>query len=40
MTAEQLLSVNEEQAFYTNKLRSYANIVDAMGISITKPRLP
>lgn len=37
MTNEQLLSVNEEQAYYTRNLRQFGNLVDAMGISITKP---
>jgi hypothetical protein len=39
MTPEQLLTVNEEQAYYTQNLRQFGNIVDSMGISITKPRL-
>jgi hypothetical protein len=36
MTNEQLLSVNEEQAYYTRNLRQFGNLVDAMGISITR----
>lgn len=36
LTNEQLLSVNEEQAYYTRNLRQYGNLVDAMGISIKR----
>ena len=34
---EQNVLVNEEQAFYTQNLRKYGNLMDSMGISISKP---
>jgi len=36
MTNEQILLVNEEQAFYTQNLRKYGNLMDSMGISISR----
>lgn len=37
MSNEELLSVNEEQAYYTKNLRQFGNLLDTMGISISKP---
>lgn len=36
LTNEQLVNVNEEQAYYTRNLRQYGNLIDAMGISIKR----
>ena len=37
MSHEQLLSVNEEQAYYTKNLRQFGNLMDSMGITIQRP---
>ena len=35
--SEQTLAVNEEQAFFTKNLRKYGNLVDSMGITVSRP---
>lgn len=37
MTSEQSLACNEEQSFYTNSLRGFGNILESMGIEVTRP---
>ena len=39
MTNEEVLAINEEQAFYATNLRQFGNLLDTMGISISKPQL-
>jgi hypothetical protein len=38
MTAEQVLSCNDEQMFYTNSLRGYGNILTSMGIKVSRTK--